>query len=129
MRERCPNARPVFCARLRAYRLDFTHYSASRWKGGTADIVPDDAGTVWGLVYAMGDGDFARLDRWEGGYERVALRVLDDAGSTHDVTSYTVREKGSFRPHEVYVSKILRESARLGFPAAHLDDLRARYGV
>ncbi len=128
MRERCPGSRALFRARLRGHRLDFTHYSASRWQGGTADVVPDDGGTVWGLVYAMGDGDFAWLDRWEGGYERVALLVEDDAGEHHGVTTYTVREKGGFRPHEIYLDKILRAAERLDFPSEYVAGLRARYG-
>jgi hypothetical protein len=89
--------------------------------------VPDDAGIVFGLLQ-MGDGDFERLDRWEGGYERVTLRVEDDAGRQHDVTSYAVREKGSFRPHELYLSKILSAAERLGFPSEYVAELRARYG-
>ena len=128
MRERCPGSRAAFRARLRAHRLAFTHLSASRWRGGTADIVPDDAATVWGLVYEMGDGDFARLDRFEGGYDRVVLSVEDDAGTPHEVTSYSVRNKGSFPPHEIYLGKILREAERLGFPSDYVTGLRARYG-
>ncbi len=127
MRERCPGARTLFRARLPGHRLDFTHFS-TRWQGGTADIVPEPASVVLGLVYEMGDGDFAKLDRFEGGYERVSLRVEDDAGAVHEVTSYSVRDKGRFAPHEIYLGKILRESERLGFPAAHVAELRARYG-
>ncbi len=127
MLDRCPDSRRVFRARLRGHRLDFTHFSASRWKGGTADIVADEAESVWGLVYEMGDGDLAKLDRWEGGYERVRLRVEDDAGTQHEVTSYAVREKGSFRPHELYLGKILSAAERLGFPSEYVAGLRARY--
>lgn len=127
MLERCPDSRRAFRARLRGHRLDFSHFSASRWQGGTADIVPDNAEIVWGLVYEMGDGDFAKLDRWEGGYERVTLCVEDDAGIQHEVTSYAVREKGSFRPHEVYLGKILSAAERLGFPSEYVAELRARY--
>ena len=129
MRERCPGSRAVFRARLHAHRLAFTHFSTSRWKGGTADVVPDASATVWGLVYAMGEGDFALLDRWEGGYERVVLRVEDDAGKAHEVTSYSVRDKGRFSPHEIYLGKILREAERLGFPREYVEALRARYPV
>ena len=129
MRERCPGSRAGFRASLRGHRLDYTHYSASRWKGGTADIVPDAGATVWGLVYRMGDGDFEKLDRWEGGYERIVLVVEDDAAKSHEVTTYSVREKGSFPPHEIYLGKILREAERLGFPSEYVAALRARYGV
>jgi hypothetical protein len=127
MRERCPGSRALFRARLGGHRLDFTHLSATRWQGGTADIVPDADAMVFGLVYAMGDGDFAKLDRWEGGYDRVGLRVEDDAGVIHEVTSYSVRDKGLFAPHESYLGKILREAERLGFPGDYVAALRARY--
>jgi len=128
MRERCPGSRPLFRATLPDHRLDFTHYS-TRWKGGTADIVPDASAVVRGFVYEMGDGDFAKLDRWEGGYERVVLRVFGDAGEAHEVTSYSVRERGSFPPHAIYLGKILREAERLGFPREYVEALRARYPV
>ena len=129
MRERCPGSRALFRARLPEHRLDFTYLSATRWRGGTADIVPEPGSVVFGLVYAMGDGDFASLDGFEAGYERVRLVVEDDAGASHAVTSYRVREKGSFAPHELYLGKILREAERLRFPVEYTAKLRARYGV
>ena len=128
MLERCPGSRALFRARLHGHRLDFTHFSASRWKGGTADVVPDASETVWGLVYEMGDGDFEKLDRWEGGYDRVRLTVEDDRGERHGVTSYSVREKGRFAPHEIYLGTILGAAERLRFPDEYVASLRARYG-
>ncbi len=127
MRERCPGSRALFRARLRDHRLDFTYLSATRWRGGTADILPEAGSLVFGLVYAMGDGDFAALDRFEAGYERVQLVVEDDASGAHSVTSYRVRDKGSFAPHELYLNKILREAERLRFPDDYVARLRARY--
>jgi len=56
------------------------------------------------------------------------LSVEDDAGTQHEVTSYSVRDKGSFPPHEIYLGKILREAERLGFPRDYVAGLRARYG-
>ena len=125
MRARCPDARALFRARLADHRLDFTHYS-TRWGGGTADIVPAPGETVHGLVYAMGPQDFARLDPFESGYRRVALRVQDDAGAAHDVESYAVRERASFAPHPRYVAQILAGAERLAFPGEYLAALRAR---
>jgi gamma-glutamylcyclotransferase (GGCT)/AIG2-like uncharacterized protein YtfP len=128
MRERCPGSRPLFRATLPGHRLDFTHYS-TRWQGGTADVVADASASVWGVVYEMSGGDFEKLDRFEGGYARVALRVFDDAGEPHEVTSYAVRDRGSFPPHAIYLGQILREAERLGFPRAYVQALRARYPV
>jgi hypothetical protein len=125
MRARCPDAHARFRARLLDHRLDFTHYS-KRWQGGTADVVPAPGEVVYGLVYEMGPEDFARLDPFESGYERVFLRVLDDAGVAHAVESYTVRERGSHAPNTRYVAQILAAAERLGFPGAYVAALRAR---
>jgi hypothetical protein len=128
MRTRCPDARALFRARLPDYRLDFTYYS-KRWQGGTADIVTAPGELVYGLVYEMGALDFARLDPFEAGYRRLALRVLDDSELAHDVQSYAVRERGSFAPHPRYVTQILAGAERLAFPEPYLAALRVRIGL
>jgi gamma-glutamylcyclotransferase (GGCT)/AIG2-like uncharacterized protein YtfP len=125
MRARCPTARGIGRAQLRGHRLAFTHFS-TRWNGGAADVVPDGAASVWGVVYAMGPDDFARLDPFESGYDRVRLAVdADGAGVVH-VTSYSVREKGRFAPHREYLEKMLRWGARWRLPGDYLAELLAR---
>lgn len=126
MRARCPTARGLERARLCDHRLAFTHY-ATTWRGGAADVVRYAGAAVWGVVYAMGSGDFARLDRFEGGYERVSLEV-ENAGARQRVTSYSVRDKGRFRPHPEYLEKILRWGARWRLPGDYLAELRERSG-
>ena len=122
MRERCPNSRILFRARLLHHRLDFTHYS-TRWSGGAADIVPEDGGLVWGVIYTQ--VDLVRLDRFEGGYERVSLEVLDDDDRLHDAVSYSVREKGQFAPGDAYLEQLLHWAQRWEFPEAYLSQLPA----
>jgi len=125
MRARCPTARALERARLAGHHLAFTHYS-TRWQGGAADVVPDPRAAIWGLVYAMGPGDFARLDPFESGYERAELDVETADGRRLRVTSYCVRDKGRFPPHPVYLEKMLRWGARWRLPGDYLAEMRAR---
>jgi len=126
MRVRCPTARPLERARLRGYRLAFTHYS-TRWSGGAADVIAARECTVWGLVYEMGPDDFARLDPFESGYARVSLDV-ELAGRATPVTSYAVREPDRFAPHPIYLEKMLRWGSRWRLPGDYLAEMRRRAG-
>ena len=127
MRARCPSSRGLFRARLPHHRLDFTYYS-SRWSGGAADVVPHSDHEVWGVVYELDEEDLVRLDRYEGGYDRVHLEVTDDAVAVHRITSYAVRHKYSFSPHRAYLEKMLTWGDHWGLPPAYLSALR-RFGV
>ncbi len=120
---RCPSSRGLCRARLPHHRLDFTYYS-TRWVGGAADVVPHSGSDVWGAVYELDAAELALLDRFEGGYERVPLRVLDDSGSEFDVVSYRVREKHSFRPTDIYLHKLLLWGEHWKLPQSYLEDLR-----
>jgi gamma-glutamylcyclotransferase (GGCT)/AIG2-like uncharacterized protein YtfP len=124
MRARCPTARGLGRARLRAHRLAFTHFS-TRWAGGAADVVPHGSASVWGVLYAMGPGDFERLDRFESGYRRVRLVVEAEPDRIVAVTTYSVSEKGLFAPHDEYLAKMLRWGARWRLPGDYLAALLA----
>lgn len=123
MRERCPSARPCFRARLAHHRIDFTHFS-SKWLGGAADVLPHFGDSVWGFVYELDPEDILRLDRFEGGYERVQLAVEDDDGHPHQVLSYTVRRKLSFLPTRAYLEKMISWGENWELPADYLERLR-----
>ena len=132
MRERCPSSLPLCRARLPGHSLDFTYYS-TRWQGGAADVVPcsenvvsgnvvsDNA--VWGVVYQLDVEELALLDRYEIGYDRVPIGVVDDRDRVHEVLSYSVREKGRFAPSDVYLQKLLSWGQRWRFPGAYLERL------
>ena len=125
MRERCPSSLPLCRARLQDHSLDFTYYS-TRWSGGAADVVPQLTEVVWGVVYQLDAHEIALLDRYELGYDRVSLDVVDDRARIHRVTSYTVREKGKFAPSDVYLQKLLTWGQRWRFPSAYLEKLGRR---
>jgi gamma-glutamylcyclotransferase len=123
MRMRCPTARPLVRAQLRDHRLEFTHLS-SRWGGGAADILPHPGESVWGALYAVEPADLPKLDRFEGGYERLEVRVEDGDGEVRSAVTYTVRSKAFFNPTEEYLSKLLRWGENWELPDAYLARLR-----
>ena len=123
MSDRCPGSRPRFRARLSEHELAFTHLSR-RWGGGAADILPSVGQRVWGLVYELEPHHLDILDHYEGGYERIELRVHDDTNEMHRVTTYTVLEKGDFAPSRVYRDKMVAWGERWSLPRGYLESLR-----
>jgi len=128
MQSRCPSSSPRFRARLHHHRLDFTYFS-SRWNGGAADVVPHSGAEVWGVVYELDEADLSRLDRFEGGYDRVYLEVRSDREELVRVTSYTVRVRRNFAPGPIYLDKMLTWGLRWEFPDAYLERLRRLRGL
>lgn len=128
MRRRCPASRPVGVALLRGYRLAFTRYS-SAWEGGVADVVCDEEGSVWGLLYAVSAADLPRLDGYEAyphGYDRSRCRVEGPTGPVANVWVYTVVDKGDFiPPTRQYLSVITSAAAELDLPADYLAFLQS----
>ncbi len=122
MRERCPSSRGVERARLDGHRLGFTRFS-KRWDGGVADLIRAPDSAVWGVLYHMHLDDLERLDRFEGGYERIRVRVVA-LGETHEAVSYSVREKQEHAPRDAYIGKMLHWGKHWAFPASYLDSLR-----
>ncbi len=122
MRERCPSSRGVERARLDDHRLGFTRFS-QRWDGGVADLIPAPGATVWGVLYHLHVDDLERLDRFEGGYERIRVCVRTP-GETHEAVSYSVREKQEHAPRDAYIGKMLHWGEHWEFPESYLDSLR-----
>ncbi|MBW2279513.1 MAG: gamma-glutamylcyclotransferase [Deltaproteobacteria bacterium] len=125
MRERCPSSQALARARLDDHRLDFTHWSR-RWRGGAADVIREPGATVWGVVYRLCTDDLERLDRFEGGYARIQVRVEDASGARHEALSYSVREKSSHAPCPAYLARMVDWGERWGLPESYLEDLRRR---
>ena len=64
MKQRCPLAKFVCRAKLPAHRLAFTLKSARR-NCGVADVLPDKAKDVWGVVYELPANELKDLDKDE----------------------------------------------------------------
>jgi hypothetical protein len=64
MKQRCPLAKFVCRAKLPAHRLAFTLKSPRR-DCGVADVLPDQAKDVWGVVYELLADELKDLDKDE----------------------------------------------------------------
>jgi len=88
MRARAPAARAVGRARLAGWRL----VADKPGRDGTAkaNVVRDPGAHVWGVLWELCLADLAALDRFEGGYERVAVTVAAESGAER-ATTYASR--------------------------------------
>lgn len=78
MRERVPGARARGRARLDGFRL----VADKPGRDGTAklNLAPAPGSAVWGALWELRAEDLLVLDRFEGGYLRVAVSVRSEAG-------------------------------------------------
>lgn len=126
MESRCPSSHVKTKGRLRDYRLDFRRYSTG-WRGGVADVVKDDGGEVWGIVYELTRADLKQLDAYEGYpdvYTRFTASIDTPSRTLHDVEVYAVVTKQPFTaPATRYMQIIQRAALELGFPQSYRDYL------
>ncbi|HEX2986934.1 MAG TPA: gamma-glutamylcyclotransferase family protein [Chloroflexota bacterium] len=119
MKNHCPQSREDSVGTLRGYRLGFTFYS-SGWGGGTADIVPDSQGEVWGLIYALSPDDLDFLDSYEGHptkYRRLQVAVDTSDGLVAGVWTYAVVDKEAFiQPTASYLAILTHAAEHYRFP-------------
>ena len=89
---RVPGARARGRARLGGWRL----VADKPGRDGSAklNLVRDPTARVWGALWELAAPDLARLDRYEGSYERVEVAVDGDAGRLGAVT-YASRLRGA----------------------------------
>ena len=129
MRERAPAARAVGRARLAGWRL----VADKPGRDGTAkaNVVRDPDAHVWGVLWELRVADLAALDRFEGGYERVAVTVAAEAGAAL-ATTYASRLRtaapGLARGYKALVLEGAREHALPPEWAARLAALPERDG-
>src|SRR5437764_9659998 len=60
---------------LNGYTLHFNKKSA-RDHSGKANIVPDEKGEVWGIVFELHEEEVERLRTWEGGYKQAPVVIV-----------------------------------------------------
>lgn len=116
-------------ALVRGFRLGFTRYSRAR-RGGVADLVPDIAGVVEGVLYRLPVQQLTALDEREGApdnYRRDFIAVRTPDGRIYDgVLTYVVADKflDEFPPHPDYVATIL-EGANAYLSPHYVEKIRS----
>lgn len=123
MAKSSPAAQVVGPGLVEGFRLTFGVYSGS-WKGGAANIMPDEGGRVWGVVWEIPEEDVAKLDTFAGHptyyrHDEVVVRV---AGSLETCGTYRIAHQHAFvKPDEAYL-QLLRSAIReQGLPIEALD--------
>ena len=95
MERRLMGNRPFTRAVLSGYRLAFRGKSLER-RGAVADLLPDPAGRVPGLLYELPDATVRHVDRAEaverGLYEPFDVQVATDDGATHPAVAYRLAD-------------------------------------
>ena len=136
MAERCPSAAFLHRALLPDFELAFTRWSTRR-RCGVADVVPQQGGRVWGVVYVMNAADALALDGFEGyvpgrvrnWYARVPRTVVLDGDPQRPlaVATYEVVERAPepFVPSDDYLAHLVRGAAHWGLPDAYQARLRS----
>lgn len=132
LHENCPSARLEAIARLPGYRLAFTRRS-ERWDGGVADIRPDPAAEVHGIVWRIAAAEGDALDRQEGvhatppRYRRIEVTVTTLGGAALDCLAYQVVEPEAehIAPSDAYLGTMLSGARAAGLPEAYIARIEA----
>jgi len=121
----------VIPAKLSGYRLVFDHYSSGR-NGGAANIEKSVRENVYGLLIEMDDRHLEAIRSKEGYpyvYEEIKVAVKSKDGTFYpEVMTYQVvpdkRKNSHQKPTEYYLSLILNNAKKYGFPNEYIRFLK-----
>lgn len=122
-----PDLVPVETAWLPGYSLRFHYHSTGR-KGGAADVVPDEAGTVVpGMLFSLSKEAWALVDEKEGRprfYERCPVHVLTASGQLVEAVTYVVvpekKQPHLVAPTPAYEAIVRQGLENYNLPIEHL---------
>jgi hypothetical protein len=106
---RVPGARALGRARLDGWRL--VADKPGRDGSAKVNIVRDPDAAVWGALWELAAPDLRRLDRYEGGYERIEVVVYGDAGP-RSATTYASSLRGAPRGLDRAYKQLIVDGAR-----------------
>jgi hypothetical protein len=127
MAEHCPDASAIGPGRLTGFRLEFSVYS-DRWGGGAANIEPDPAAHVWGVVWDVTTDDLAALDTFVGHpsyYRREDVYVHCGPDELDCLTYRVAHQRGFVRPTDEYLNRLRAGMRMQGLPPEALDIVEA----
>lgn len=123
MAKTSPTAQALGPGLVEGFQLTFSVYS-DRWKGGAANIMPAEAGRVWGVVWEVSEEGIAELDTFAGHptFYRHDDVVVHLAGSLESCRTYRVaHQRGYVRPGDGYLQLLRSAIRRQGLPVEALD--------
>jgi len=120
--ERVGAAQVLGPARAPGRRLVFDKHG--RDGSGKANLVVSPGEVTWGVVYRLAPEGFERLDRYEGGYRRISMEVLDAGDRWIFTQTYvSARRTDDPTPFASYKDLILEGARSHGLPAGWLETL------
>jgi gamma-glutamylcyclotransferase (GGCT)/AIG2-like uncharacterized protein YtfP len=113
-------------ARLDNYELNFE--KIARGGTGTANIVPAEGKTVWGVLYRLTEQQLKALDRFEGvpeHYRRSEVTVVDSDAKKVGAQVYLARKvRKGLKPDRLYLQKIIEGAEEHGLPGDCIEALK-----
>lgn len=124
LRRRVPRAEPAGIGWLAGHAVAFD--KRGRDGSGKANLSPAPDARVWGALYRLHLEDFARLDRFEGGYERVEVRVARPGGGLVEAITYrSGRLLDAPVAFDWYRRLVLEGAREHGLPEEHVGRLES----
>ena len=112
-------------ARLDNYELNFD--KVTRGGAGSANLVPAEGKTVWGVLYRLSEQQLCALDRFEGvpeHYRRSEVNVTDAQGNKVGAQVYLARKvRKGLKPDRHYLARIVQGAEEHGLPADYIAQL------
>ena len=126
MQARCPGARVHSVVRLEGYELCFPMISFTRSGMGVASIRPNEDAYVEGVIYAVTEDDFRRLDHYESEgtkYRRDTITIPE----LGEVWTYLPRLDAGhhYPPSEEYLNAVIQGAIEHGLSAEYIQTLYA----
>ena len=123
MAQRCPDSQMIGIASIKGYRFAIDEV-------GVATIIPDEAGTVYGILWQVSEDDVRRLDRYEGiaagCYRRESIPVQRQNNNDQDALVYISNRPLWSQPWGTgspYMDNIERWAGFYEFPLEYLTEL------
>lgn len=113
-------------ARLDNYELNFD--KIARGGTGTANIMPAEGKTVYGVLYRVTEQQLKTLDRFEGvpeHYRRSQVTVAEADGRKVAAQVYLARKvRKGLKPDRGYLARIVQGAEEHALPADYIEGLK-----
>ncbi len=122
MVKRVPGAKVI--GRVFAGNRKMVCNKKSKDGSGKANLVETPGSVTWGVLYEVEDENLERLDRIEGGYERVLLAVTADDDTRLIAQAYVSDQlTADPRPFRWYKELVLDGAREHNLPPGYIEDL------
>lgn len=130
IQQRCSRPVRVAAASLRDYRIGFYGHSEI-WDGAMETAIEAKGGRLWGVLYALSNSDWERLDQWQdarldgaGQYFHYPVQVRDMLGKRYDARLYKKDVLNEPQlPSDLYMDLILEGARQNALPPAYIESL------